>query len=60
MAQEMLGGDRFRSTIARLEDSIKTETGGDSYCYLSFEGNYGGQSFSVSMVKKGRYPVRGF
>jgi hypothetical protein len=57
--QRKTDGDRFRSTIARLQDSIKTQTGGDSYCYLSFEGNYGGQSFSVSMVKKGRYPVRG-
>jgi len=52
------GRSHFDSTMAGLEDSIKTQTGGNSFCYLEFSralNNVGG----MTVVKVGKYPLRG-
>jgi hypothetical protein len=52
------GRTHFDSTISGLTDSIKTQTGGDSFCYLEFSqalNDVGG----MTLVKVGKYPLRG-
>jgi len=61
-AQESQGD--FRETMSRLnatldhvDDSIKTQTGGDSFAYLTFTPQPN-QQFVVAITSRGRYPLR--
>jgi hypothetical protein len=47
---------QFRETLARFNDLVNTETGGNSFFYLSFSELYGGRTFDLKAIKKGRYP----
>lgn len=52
------GRTHFDSTLSGLTDSIKTQTGGDSFCYLEFSqalNDVGG----MQLIKVGKYPLRG-
>jgi hypothetical protein len=52
------GRTHFDSTMSGLTDSVKTQTGGDSFCYLEFSqalNDVGG----MTLVKVGKYPLRG-
>ncbi len=49
---------QFRDTIAHFEEVVNTETGGNTFCYLLFEEIYNRQSFNVTAVKVGKYPLK--
>jgi hypothetical protein len=49
----------FNETTSRFEDVVNTETGGNSFCYLSFVEAYGGQYFHLKAVRVGKYPLKG-
>jgi len=52
------GRAHFDSTMSGLADSVKTQTGADSFCYLEFSpalNDVGG----MTLVKVGKYPLRG-
>ncbi len=60
---------RFNATIDRVEDSIKSQTGGDSFAYITFTpepayvkfngfSNPSGPWFLIAITSHGKYPLR--
>jgi hypothetical protein len=50
---------QFDKTLARFNDLVSTETGGDAFFYLTFTELYGGRTFDVKAVRERQYPIRG-
>lgn len=48
----------FNTTMASLDENIKTFTGGDSYCYVTFAA-IGRDRNALTIVHRGRYPLYG-
>jgi murein DD-endopeptidase MepM/ murein hydrolase activator NlpD len=48
---------RLNATLDRVEDSIKTQTGGDSFAYVTFVPQPN-QQFVVAITSRGKYPLR--
>jgi hypothetical protein len=48
----------FKKTFTRFNDVVNTETGGNSFFYLSFSERYGGQTFDIKAVRVGKYPIK--
>jgi hypothetical protein len=47
----------FRVMLTDVEDSIKTQTGGDSFAYITFEEQPSGQ-FEIYVTSQGKYPLQ--
>jgi hypothetical protein len=61
-----LSRDQFAATMKRFEDTINTETGGNTFCYIDFDvlpvmenDKQTGTNLWLSAVRVGEYPVRG-
>ena len=48
-----------RSAITQVGESIKTQTGGDSFCFVSFTPQESQRAFTVTVTNHGKYPLRG-
>lgn len=48
---------QFEATISKFGEAIKTETGGDSICYLDFEPVLNNMA-ALTAVRIGKYPLR--
>ena len=48
-----------RSAITKVGESIKTQTGGDSFCFVSFTPQESQRAFTVTVTNHGKYPLRG-
>jgi hypothetical protein len=50
---------QFKQTLARFNDLVSTETGGNSFFYLTFTELYGGRTFDIKATRVGKYPIKG-
>jgi hypothetical protein len=49
---------QFKETLSRFNDLVNTETGGNSFFYLSFTELYGGRTFDIKAIRVGKYPIK--